>query len=132
MKRFLALILAFLILLGMVACGNTKEAPAATTTEAPEPFVTTTLMENGVAACSIVTDGTIEATTFANELKMAISSNFGVSVEIVSNTTEGNGGAEILVGNARPVAEKNREQAARRYGFCSKGRGKCLGAVRHG
>lgn len=102
MKRFLATLLVFVMALGMAACGGAPAETSAPSTTEAEVFQTLELFKNG---CTIVHDGTVEAYEFANMLKMTISGNLGVSLEIKTNTDAASG-TEIVVGNARPVAEK--------------------------
>lgn len=107
MKRFFAVLLVVVMLLSMAACSNNAQLTPETTpvtTEEPEVFRTVDLIKEG-AVCSIVHDGTMGASQLANELKMTFSANFGVTVEVTSDT-EAATGCEIIIGEARPVAEK--------------------------
>ena len=107
MKRFLSILLALVMVLGLCACGAAPtETTPPTTTEAPEPFVTTTFIENGATAYNIVHDGSMEATEFANNLKRLLSTNFGVTVDVSVGAAGSEGSNEIVVGNARAIAEK--------------------------
>lgn len=118
MKRLLSAILLLAVLLSFAACGGTNETPA--TPEAPEPFVTATLIENGVSAYTIVYDGSIEANNFANNLQRTISANFGVSIPIESASAKAESEYEIIVGRARTIAEKTADKLRQDMDFAVK------------
>lgn len=118
MKRFIALLLAILMVFGMTACNNAQTPE--TTTEEPETFVTTTLVQGGVSDYVIVHDGTIPAKSFANEIYKAMYVAFGVKLKVVSAKDQAEGDCEIVVGNARPIAEKTINKMTGLYDFALK------------
>ena len=104
MKKILALALSLCVLLGLMAgCGNT--AGSAETTEAPEKFVTTTIVSGGTSDFVIVHDGSTNAVTLANAVSNAIYKEFGVLLKSV-NAAAGENAREIVIGNCRALAEK--------------------------
>ena len=87
----------------MAGCGNT--AGSAETTEAPEKFVTTTIVSGGTSDFVIVHDGSTNAVTLANAVSNAIYKEFGVLLKSV-NAAAGENAREIVIGNCRALAEK--------------------------
>ncbi len=118
MKKLIALMLAMLMVFGMAACNNT-ETPE-TTTEEPETFVTSTLVQGGASDYVIVHDGTSPAETLAVEVQKAMYSAFGVKLEVASAKDRAEDGCEIVVGNARPIAEKTINKMTGLYDFALK------------
>lgn len=103
MKKLISLLLVFVMLLSLTACGN-NSAQEQPNTEVEEPFVTNTLIKDGACSYTIVHDGTSETQNVAGTIYKALSANFGVSLSMASakqSTSE----FEIVVGKARPSAE---------------------------
>ena len=118
MKRLLSLLLLLSMVFSMVACGDqkTEETTAVTTngtepvdttptTEAPEPFVTTTILKDGASDFQIVHDGTREAKQLASRVRTLIRDHFGADLPVTTSDSPA-ATCEIIIGNARPIAEK--------------------------
>lgn len=122
MKRVWSLLLVILMTIACFAgCGNAAGGAETTveTTEAPEPFVTTTLIENGASDCVIVHDGTLDAKSQANEIRNLITKNFGVTLNVADKSAP-EAAKEIVVGNARPIAEKTYKKMTGEFDFAVK------------
>lgn len=121
MKRVWTIVLAVMMTaLCLAACGNNGSAETTVeTTEAPEAFVTTTLIENGASDCVIVHDGSSGAKTQANEIRTMIIKNFGVTLEVVDKSAP-EAAYEILVGNPREIAQKAQKMLTGEFDFAVK------------
>lgn len=105
MKKWISFLLVLTLLFGLCACGGGKTA-APETTEATEPFVTNTIIQDGASNYTIVYDGTPAAKDFAKKVQKAISTGFGVEMDVVMADDQDDADYEIVVGNARTSAEK--------------------------
>lgn len=114
MKKLIALMLAMLMIFGMTACDN-EEKPDAT-----EPFVTTTLIQGGKSDYVIVHDGTSSTENLANEIQKTLQDAFGVKLEIASAKDTAEAACEIVLGTARPVAEKTNGELTGLFDFAVK------------
>lgn len=123
MKRvtafFLAAVFALLLLTGCGA-GIGDAAETAVTTEEPEVFASATLIQGGVSDYVIVHDGTSDAKTFANALRTMIAGSFGVSLEVASAKDREESGCEIVVGEAREIAQKTLKKLIGEFDFALK------------
>ena len=121
MKRCLIGFLVLVLTLMPLAGCSTQNAAETTveTTEAPEFFVTTTLIENGASDCVIVHDGTSDAETQANTIRNLITKNFGVTLNVADKSAP-EAAKEILVGNPRAVAEKANKKMTGAFDFAVK------------
>ena len=107
MKKLLAILLSMVLILGcFAACGNGDAAETIATTEEPEVFVTTQIIKGGASDYVIVHDGSTNAKDTATAVRNAISKEFGVSLDMVSNKEREESGCEIVVGEAREIARK--------------------------
>lgn len=118
MKRLVSFFLVLVILLSITACGGVA-SETTPTTEEPEQFITTTLIQDAASTLSIVHDGTKEAASLASQLKKVIVTNFGITPS-VSQATEQANGTEIIVGNARPVVQKTFDKLRAQMDFAVK------------
>lgn len=118
MKKILAFLLAAFMLFSMAACNET-EAPE-TTTEEPEVFVSSTLIQGGKSDYVIVHDGTSPAKELANAVKKAVLGQFGVQLEIVAGKSTTEASHEIVIGNSRPIAEKTIKKLTGMFDFALK------------
>ena len=106
MKRLLSLLLIFVMVFAMVACGEDEAVETtAATTEEPEAFVTTTILKDGASNFQIVYDNSFEAKELANRLQKVIRENFGVELPVATIDSDAEA-YEIVIGDARPIAEK--------------------------
>ena len=91
MKKFLALTLALIMVLSMVACGNTEPTPA---TEAAKPALTDTL---DVVAGKIVELNPVEFAGMANVLDLTDTSEDGqYMLQYVTGMTDGSALTEVV------------------------------------
>ncbi len=121
MKRMTAFFLAFLMVFSLCACAGNADT-AGTTTEADEPevFVTTPIIKDGASDYVIVHDGTTATLNLANELRNTVSAQFGVTMQVVSGSSAQETKNEIILGNARPIAEKTTKKLAGYFDFALK------------
>lgn len=110
--------MAMLVLFSMAACNNA--AGGETTTEEPETFVTSTLIQGGKSDYVIVHDGTTPTKTLANEIKKAVLGQFGIQLEIVAGKSAAEASHEIVLGNSRPIAEKTAKKLTGMFDFALK------------
>lgn len=122
MKHILVLLLAAMFPLSVLAgCGNGGSAETTVeTTEEPETFVTTALIQGGASDFVIVHEGTQETRTLANEVRNAIATSFGVTLNVGSSREIAEGGKEIVIGNARQIAEKTMKKLTGAFDFALK------------
>ena len=121
MKKLLAILLSMVLFLGcFAACGNGDAAETIATTEEPEVFVTTQIIKGGASDYVIVHDGSTSAKDTATTVRNAISKEFGVSLDMVSNKEREESGCEIVVGEAREIAQKTMKILTGKYDFALK------------
>ena len=121
MKRLTALLLALLIACSLCACaGNMDSANDTTQTEEPEVFITTPIIKDGASDYVIVHDGTTATINMANELRNTIAAQLGVTMEVVSGSSVQETKNEIVIGNARPIAEKTAKKLTGQFDFALK------------
>lgn len=124
MKKFITILLTLILALNLFAgCGvggNGETAATTTVPEEPEAFVTSTIIQGGASQYVIVHDGSSETRTLANEVKNAISSAYGVSLEIVSAKDREEGGCEIVLGEGREIAQKTVKKLTGEFDFALK------------
>ena len=110
MKRIFSFFLAMMMLLGLVACGETGR-------DEPEVSVKAQIIQNGASDYMIVHDGSAELVTFANEVRDAVAAAFGVTLPIVSAAGSSSGAKEIILGQSREIAKKTYEKMTGIYDF---------------
>lgn len=122
MKRLLALLLATVLALSIFAgCQNGTDSETTTEPEEPETFVTTTLIQGGASECVIVHDDTSDAKTLANEIRTAITKNFGITLTVASvKEKPEEAKCEIVVGQAREIANKTMKKLTGEFDFAVK------------
>lgn len=123
MKHFFALFLATVLpLTAFAGCGNGAAGGETTTqaTEEPETFVTTTFIQSGASEYVIVHDGTKEAKSLANEVRNAITKNFGIDLAVKDAKEVPEGEKEIVIGQAREIAEKTMKKLTGEFDFAVK------------
>ena len=132
MKRLLSLLLVGILVFTTVACGDktAEETTAVTTmgtepvdpvptTEAPEPFVTTTILKDGASDFQIVHDGNRDAKQLASRVRTLIRDNFGADLPVATSDSQA-ATHEIIIGNARPIAEKTAKKLRGELDFALK------------
>lgn len=121
MKKFFAFLLSMVLILGcFAACGNGGAGATVATTEEPEVFVTSQIIKGGASDYVIVHDGSTSAKDAAVTIRNAISKEFGVSLDMVSNKEREESGCEIVVGEAREIARKTMKKLTGKYDFALK------------
>ena len=132
MKRILSLLLIGILVFTTVACSDktAEETTAVTTmgtepvdpvptTEAPEPFVTTTILKDGASDFQIVHDGNRDAKQLASRVRTLIRDNFGADLPVATSDSQA-ATHEIIIGNARPIAEKTAKKLRGELDFALK------------
>ena len=119
MKRFFVLCLALILVFGLVACG--ESAPAETVPETTAPYVepelsvTANIVQDGASDYVIVYDGTTEAGTFANDLRVLLSA-YGSSLEVTVNDP-GEGAKRIIIGEVGKAGKNAMKKLAWEFDF---------------
>lgn len=119
MKKLTSLLLVLVLLLSLCACGG-KQDTNAPAPEHEETFVTNTLVKDGVCNYTIVYENTKEALTLAGQVLRTLSGNFGVTVTMAKASDKTAADYEIVVGKARPSADKVAEQLRSELDFAMK------------
>lgn len=122
MKKRFSILLIFAMLMGLVACGSTvpKETTQPTQTEEPEEFVSTQIVQGGATNFVIVHDGGMGAQNLANQLKALFASVYGIQMQSVFAGAKEESAGEIVVGNARDIAQKTVNKLAGEFDFAMK------------
>lgn len=121
MKRVFALLVAALMLLSMAACGGETAAPVETTPETTAPYVepelsvTADIIKDGASDYVIVHEATMEATEFANNLRMILGT-YGAKLEVTTNDP-GEGAKKIIVGNVGEAGKNAMKKLAWEFDF---------------
>lgn len=121
MKRLMAMLLTVLLVLSCFAgCSNGTAGETTTIPEEPEVFVSTTLIQSGASDYVIVHDGSSNAKGLAQEIRNLVTKHFGVTLTVASAKDTEEATCEIVVGNAREIAEKTVKKMTGEFDFALK------------
>ena len=122
MKKLLALIGVFALLLGLAACGTAPAAVPtmeATTeaTEAPEVPATIELIKGGASDFVIVSEATNGASNLATEVRGMIGTAYGVTLDIVSASQVQEDTPQIVIGKVGAAGESAMKKLTGEFDF---------------
>ena len=114
--KWIAAVLAVLMLLNLCACGEAPVETTPETTEIPEVLAAVEIVKGGASDYVIVHDGSTGASKLANSLCAMIAGNYGVTLSVTSAAQPENT-KQIIVGNVGAAGQRAMNKLTGEFDF---------------